>query len=568
MSNVLGIAWRAPCPGLRASSLFLSVSPKPLPLASYLTSSLRPSSSRHRNLLSARSFCFLRDASALRHSRNPLVFSPVPTRSFQTSAPLRSSKPPAVDHGVKPRPEPFSLADINAIFGARAKVSQSMGNRVLAVLHGRRLNGTLDLDLPVDISRSVRPHSLDAALSYLREHYPMDEDAAIMARIEREELEEEQKLIRRAEELGLYKPQSGQYEAELGENKDVSGKSVFQEMRKRNEERLLAEDEQKRKEWLEGAAQDQEKYKQMRERNTALQKVEDTSALELRERADPRERPLLAWVQKHHLRAMETDVDVTKMTTSRRIVPSLIFSLVALGLCYAFAVFYEPPARADRLWPDTPRAAATLMGIIGINVGIFALWRAWPPSWRLLNRYFISVAAYPRPFSIIGNVFSHQKPLHLSVNMVMLWFVGTRLHDEVGRGEFLSLYMASGIVGSLLSLSAHVLLGQWTVTALGASGAISGIVAGWCILHANDNLTFYLLPEDWQGVVSARGWFILSTIVAAEVVRLAMTFRAPALDHWAHIGGYITGIIWASFKNAKEKKRREEMSWFQRLFSN
>lgn len=84
----------------------------------------------------------------------------------------------------------------------------------------------------------------------------------------------------------------------------------------------------------------------------------------------------------------------------------------------------------------------------------------------------------------------------------------------------------------------------------------------------SDNLTFYLLPEDWQGVVSARGWFILSTIVAAEVVRLAMTFRAPALDHWAHIGGYITGIIWASFKNAKEKKRREEMSWFQRLFSN
>lgn len=191
-----------------------------------------------------------------------------------------------MDHGVKPRPEPFSLADINAIFGARAKVSQSMGNRVLAVLHGRRLNGTLDLDLPVDISRSVRPHSLDAALSYLREHYPMDEDAAIMARIEREELEEEQKLIRRAEELGLYKPQSGQYEAELGENKDVSGKSVFQEMRKRNEERLLAEDEQKRKEWLEGAAQDQEKYKQMRERNTALQKVENTSALERKNISD------------------------------------------------------------------------------------------------------------------------------------------------------------------------------------------------------------------------------------------------------------------------------------------
>ncbi|PYH49888.1 rhomboid protease PCP1 [Aspergillus saccharolyticus JOP 1030-1] len=566
MSNVLGIAWRAPCPGLRATSLFPPVSSKALPVFSPLPASL-PLIPCRRSIFSRRAFGSLHNAYAPRDRLIPPVFSPVSTRSFQTSASLRgASKPPPVDHGVKPRPESFSLADVNAIFGARAKISQSMGNRILAVLHGRRLNGTLDLDLPDDIARSVRPQNLDAALSYLREHYPMDEDAAILARIEREELEEEQKLISRAEELGLYKPQSGHYQAELGDKNDVSGRSILQEMRKHNEARILAEEEQKRKEWLEGAAEDQEKIKRQLERNTALQKFEDTSALEVRERADPRERPLLAWVQKHHLRAMDTDVDVSKMTTSGRIVPSLLFGLVALGLCYTFALLYEPPARKDRLWPDTPRAAATIIGIVGINVGIFALWR-FPPAWRMLNRYFISVAAYPRPLSLVGNVFSHQKPLHLGLNMTMLWFIGTRLHDEVGRGEFLSLYMASGIIGSLLSLSAHVLLGQWTVTALGASGAISGIVAGWCILHANDNLTFYLIPKDWQAVASAQGWVILSAIVGFEAIRLAMTFRAPTLDHWAHIGGYLTGIVWAVVRNAKEKKRREEMSWFQRLFS-
>ncbi|RAL12008.1 rhomboid protease PCP1 [Aspergillus homomorphus CBS 101889] len=567
MSNVLGIAWRAPCPGLRASSLFPSVSPKALPIANYLTSPLPPVTC-HRSSFPTRSFGSLHNAFRNTNSRFQRIFSSAPARSFQTSSLLRASKPPPVDHGVKPRPAAFSPAEINSIFGARAKIPPSMGNRVLAVLHGRRLNGTLDLDLPADITRSVRRHSLDAALNYLREHYPMDEDAAILARIEREELEQEQKLIKQAEELGLYKPQSGQYQAELGEDNDVSGKSILKEMRKHNEARILAEEESKRKEWLEGAAADQEKIKRQVERNTALQKFEDTSALELRERADPKERPFLAWVQKHHLRATDNDIDISKVTTSHRIIPSLVITLVALGLCYAFAAYYEPPARADRLWPDTPRAAATMMGIVGINVGVFVLWRAWPPAWRLLNRYFISVAAYPRPLSLVGNVFSHQKPVHLGVNMVMLWFVGTRLHDEVGRGEFLSLYMASGIIGSFLSLTAHVLLGQWTVTALGASGAISGIVAGWCILHANDNLTFYLLPEDWQKVVSARGWVILSCIVGAEVVRLAVSFRAPTLDHWAHIGGYLTGIVWAAVRNAKEKKRREEMSWFERLFSN
>lgn len=66
------------------------------------------------------------------------------------------------------------------------------------------------------------------------------------------------------------------------------------------------------------------------------------------------------------------------------------------------------------------------MAIIGTNVGVFLLWKLCPPAWRLLNRHFITVAAYPRPLSLIGNVFSHQTVNHLALNMVVLWFVGTR----------------------------------------------------------------------------------------------------------------------------------------------
>lgn len=155
-----------------------------------------------------------------------------------------------------------------------------MGNRVLSVLQARRLAGTLDLDLPTDIKRVSHPATLDKGLEYLRKNYPLDEDAAIMARIEREERETEEKFIRQAEDLGLYKPQSGSYGAELGEKNDPSGKSVLAEIRKRNEERLLAEAENKRQEWLEGEEQDREKLKQHLAKNTALQKFEDTSALE------------------------------------------------------------------------------------------------------------------------------------------------------------------------------------------------------------------------------------------------------------------------------------------------
>lgn len=155
-----------------------------------------------------------------------------------------------------------------------------LGNRTLAALQERRLEGTLDLDLPTDITRAVSQHQLDAGLEWLRENYPIDEDAAILARIEREELEAEEKLVRRAEELGLYKPQSGSYEAERGEEDSPYGKSVLKEAREQNEKRLLAEKERKRQEWLAGEAEERERLQRQFQGNTALQQYQESALTE------------------------------------------------------------------------------------------------------------------------------------------------------------------------------------------------------------------------------------------------------------------------------------------------
>lgn len=177
------------------------------------------------------------------------------------------------------RAKPFSAAEIRTIFGRR-KVSGALGNRILSVLHGRRLSGTLDLDLPADITSSVPQSTLDAGLKWLRINYPIDEDAAILARIEREELEEEQRLIRRAEELGLYKPQSGSFGAERSEEDGVWGKSILKNIRQRNEARLLAEEERRRKEWLEGEQREREALQRQIQQNTSLQKFEESAVVE------------------------------------------------------------------------------------------------------------------------------------------------------------------------------------------------------------------------------------------------------------------------------------------------
>ncbi|KAE8379433.1 hypothetical protein BDV26DRAFT_259437 [Aspergillus bertholletiae] len=562
MSNVFCIAWRIPCSGPRSLSLLPS-NPVSLRAASCV------SSLRHFGSISKRHLSPLNVFSPATpyqySSRTTSQQLPSSVRLFTNSRCLRTKPVPKVEHGVQLRPQPFSTAEINAVFGSRARITPQLGNRVLAVLQGRRLDGTLDLDLPSDITRSVRSTSLDTALLWLRKNYPLDEDAAILARIEREELQEEARLVRRAEELGLYKPQSGSYGAELGDSNDPYGKSVLKETRKRNEARLLAEQEKKRQEWLDGEQKEREKLEHMRQKNTALQRFEDTASLEVRERADPNQRPLLAWIQKHHLRATDWDLDVSKLTNGGRILRILSITLVTFGLCFVFASNYHAPTKTDRLWPDVPPAAATVMAIIGTNIGVFLLWKLCPPAWRLLNRYFITVAAYPRPLSLVGNVFSHQTVNHLALNMVVLWFVGTRLHDEIGRGNFLALYLASGVFGSFTSLTVNILKGNLGLTALGASGAISALVAAWCMLHADEKFTFFFLPTEWQEVASAKGWMVLAGLVALEFVN--MFTRRALIDYWAHLGGFLAGALWSTaYKKRKENERLINQTWFERTF--
>lgn len=71
----------------------------------------------------------------------------------------------------------------------------------------------------------------------------------------------------------------------------------------------------------------------------------------------------------------------------------------------------------------------------------------------------------------------------LNMKNGMLTVYYSIVHDEIGRGNFLAIYFASGAMGSIFSLTRSVLLGRLGMTSLGASAATSGIVAAWCMSH-------------------------------------------------------------------------------------
>lgn len=181
-----------------------------------------------------------------RSSNSFRPFSNTATFQFHQASPFQKQVPARAPSQLAFRRYDLRPYEVKVIFGPDGP-SPPLANTLLKVLQSRRVNGTLDLELPLKLVRALKPYpdALDKGLQWLRMEYPIDEDAAIVRRIEREEAGQgSEELISRAENLGLYKPQSGLYGAKLGEEGDIMGESELQKIRRENERRELREQEE------------------------------------------------------------------------------------------------------------------------------------------------------------------------------------------------------------------------------------------------------------------------------------------------------------------------------------
>jgi rhomboid-like protein len=117
------------------------------------------------------------------------------------------------------------------------------------------------------------------------------------------------------------------------------------------------------------------------------------------------------------------------------------------------------------------------------------------------------------------------------------------VHEEIGRGAFLSLYLSSGIIGYLTSLSYNVLTKSYLSATLGSSAAIFGLVGAYFTISETRKFKF---PEALGGEVEFRSWIPLLTIVAWELVRWRMNRHvidgvSGGTDYLTHLGGVIAG---------------------------
>lgn len=437
--------------------------------------------------------------------------------------------------GLEFRRTPFSEKETVAIFGRIIDVNTA--NRMMRILHGRRVAGTLG-DPTVARYSAYEGEVVNIGLAWLRKNVSVDEIECAGQRAEMELAEMEAGIVSDAERVGLYKPNSD-------ERNDVYGDGVFDRVRKHKEKiQDIKEAEEKKSR--------RSQADEIKQNTGTLQTTRPRSHVELRR---PGENPRL----KYYLERAKVLPDTPpEMTIFQRLWPSGVMTLaIILGFCL-FASIYTPPRTDWRMWPDMPPSAATIIGIILVNAVVLGAWH-FPPAFRGLNKFFIVVPGYPRAFALIGAMFSHQYVFHLAGNMTLLWIFGTRLHDEIGRGQFLAVYMISGVLGGFVSLSSWVLRNNLVSSTVGASGAVAGVAAAYLLSPSKDKMQLFGVfpPENWPSISAMA---ILCFMIGGDVLALWKRKKVVALDHWGHIGGYATGITAAGwFRFRDEQARKMEM---------
>lgn len=192
------------------------------------------------------------------------------------------------------------------------------------------------------------------------------------------------------------------------------------------------------------------------------------------------------------------------------------------------------------------------MGIIGINALVFV----WLSFFGMTEDagYMLEHGAMFVPlvlgnheyYRLITSMFLHFGFSHLMNNMVMLFFLGSILEEEIGGFKYFLLYFVSGLAGNLLSAAMDLKTGEFVVSA-GASGAIFGVIGALLIIVAKNH--------GHLRTLNGRG------MVFMVVCSLYHGFTSTGVDNMAHIGGLAAGILLAFILYRKRQSKRSTVEW-------
>ncbi len=167
-------------------------------------------------------------------------------------------------------------------------------------------------------------------------------------------------------------------------------------------------------------------------------------------------------------------------------------------------------------------------------------------SWGVVPREYAAghdlspLVAAPFWTTLFTSMFLHGGWMHLGGNMLYLWIFGDNIERSMGAVKFLFFYLVCGLAAS----AAHILFNLGSaMPAVGASGAISGVLGGYLLLFPRNRVRVitYGRVAHIPALVVIGFWIVLQFVNGLGSV--ARTDETAGVAYVAHIGGFAAGIV-------------------------
>lgn len=214
--------------------------------------------------------------------------------------------------------------------------------------------------------------------------------------------------------------------------------------------------------------------------------------------------------------------------------------------------------------------------LITVNAAVF-VYQLSLGSGPVLTGFFYQFGLVPRALFSFGywqeagillglaplftSMFLHGGWMHFLGNMLYLWVFGDNVEDWLGSLRFLLFYLVCGLLAALLQIAVHP---GSPIPMIGASGAISGVLAAYLVLFPRARvltfvpILFFFYLVRLPAMIFLGLWFLLQFFNGA-VSLTAGDLSMGGTAWWAHIGGFVAGLVLIL---KRRKSRRRQMVYY------
>ena len=178
-----------------------------------------------------------------------------------------------------------------------------------------------------------------------------------------------------------------------------------------------------------------------------------------------------------------------------------------------------------------------------------------------LQLFAYAYGVVPATFSwsdVLSSMFLHDGWMHFLGNMLYLWIFGDNVEDSLGHGGFMLFYVLCGSVAAITQTLIHP---YSTIPMIGASGAIAGVMGAYFVLFPHSRIlaaVFLLLFLDIVEIPALfflGFWFLMQLF--SGVGSLGATTATGGTAFWAHIGGFVVGVLGGLIARMRASARHE-----------